>query len=62
MENNQSDCKDCDKKDNDSQNHQYKNEGDEVYSIDEIKIEEIGIDGICGVYWDSIIPFTLMTI
>jgi len=32
------------------QDNQADNEKDNIFSIEEIKIEELAIDGICGVY------------
>ena len=41
---------DKEKKEKDEKNIKYDKEEDDIYSIHEIKIEELAIDGICGVY------------
>jgi mycofactocin precursor len=38
------------KKEKDEKNIQYDKEEDDIYSTQEIKIEELAIDGVCGVY------------
>jgi mycofactocin precursor len=38
------------KRDQEEQGIQYDREEDDVFSTHEIKIEELAIDGICGVY------------
>jgi mycofactocin precursor len=39
-----------DDKERKDQDHQEKKEQREIFEIEEIKIEEMAIDGICGVY------------
>ena len=41
---------DKEKKEKDEKNIQNDKQEDDIFSVHEIKIEELAIDGICGVY------------